>query len=291
MFGRRNPERAPELVPPKPNLELDMLDDLPIVPEPAASQARAAAAPTPEPAAPEPEPDPAWYTATPALLGPSVTQLLREAATSEQPSLDTAITQQLPVLEIESEPAPPPALWASEVGAALPTPATTLWGHQPPEADDPPAIPTLRSELGFDPNQFWPAVTPPTARLAPEPAPAEAPAAMPSTARANPESVIGPDDFFDGHYRSERGVRIQGNAHGSIESRQYILVEAGATVQADLTAQEIMVAGDFSGKISCHGRLEIMQSGAVQGVIETAALIVHEGGRLEGELHMRKPTE
>ncbi len=99
--------------------------------------------------------------------------------------------------------------------------------------------------------------------------------------------MIGPDDFFDGRYRSERGVRIQGNARGSIESRQYIFVEGGAQVEADLSAEDITISGDFKGKISCRRRLEVTDTGKIQGQVQTALLIVQEGGALDGELHMR----
>ena len=117
---------------------------------------------------------------------------------------------------------------------------------------------------------------------------AASPAAEPA-ARARPiaESVIGPDDFFDGRYRSERGVRIQGNARGSIESRQYIFVEGGAQVEADLSAEDITISGDFKGKISCRRRLEVTGTGKIQGQVQTALLVVQEGGALDGELHMR----
>jgi cytoskeletal protein CcmA (bactofilin family) len=114
------------------------------------------------------------------------------------------------------------------------------------------------------------------------------PAARP---RAISESVIGPDDFFDGHYRSERGVRIQGNARGSIESHQYIFVEDGAEVEADLSAEDITVAGSFKGKIECRRRLEITGSGKVHGQVQTVLLVVQEGGVIDGELHMREADD
>jgi cytoskeletal protein CcmA (bactofilin family) len=110
-------------------------------------------------------------------------------------------------------------------------------------------------------------------------------------AKSSSESVIGPDDFFDGRYRSERGVRIQGNARGSIESRQYIFVESGADVEADLSAEDITVAGSFNGKIECRRKLEVTGSGKVQGQVVTALLVVHEGGLVDGELHMHKDAE
>ncbi len=290
MFGRRNPDRAPEPqpAPQKPtNFSLDMLDDLPEFGQPEQPKAPAPASEQPKPPAPAPEQpkpvaegDPAWFAATPALLGPSVTQLLRQAGGESDP----AKTQQLPSVDLElSQPAAAP-VWEAQVGSAQPLPASAAERQPAP-------LPTLATELGFDPEEFWseqvpaPAVAlPPLAPVTPS---APAPAAA-ASARTSAESVIGPDDFFDGHYRSERGVRIQGNARGSIESRQYILVEAGAQVEADLAAQEIMIAGNFTGKITCQGRLEIAASGVVQGVITTAGLVVHEGGLLDGELHMRR---
>lgn len=115
-----------------------------------------------------------------------------------------------------------------------------------------------------------------------------APAAPVSRVKAAAESVIGPDDFFDGNYRSERGVRLQGNVHGSIESRQYIFVENGARVEASLSAEEITIAGEFSGTIECRQRLEISATGRVHGQVTTTLLVVHEGGLLDGELHMKQ---
>jgi cytoskeletal protein CcmA (bactofilin family) len=110
--------------------------------------------------------------------------------------------------------------------------------------------------------------------------------ALLSQVQAIAESVIGPDDFFDGRYRSERGVRIQGNARGSIESRQYIFVETGAAVEADLSAEDITVSGSFTGKIECRRRLEVTSTGQIHGQVQTALLVVQEGGKLDGELHM-----
>lgn len=115
--------------------------------------------------------------------------------------------------------------------------------------------------------------------------------AAPARAKSSVESVIGPDDFFDGNYRSERGVRLQGTVRGSIESRQYIFVESGATVEANLSAEDITVSGEFSGTIECRHRLEVTSTGQVRGQVTTALLVVQEGGLIDGELHMRRENQ
>jgi cytoskeletal protein CcmA (bactofilin family) len=182
----------------------------------------------------------------------------------------------------EPAPEPPPSDPAWHASA---TTTATLPAWEAPAAIAPPPAAPQPADAGA-----------PTILDIP-PVPVLRPAAAPTVTSTNAsggrskmtsESVIGPDDFFDGRYRSERGVRIQGNARGSIESRQYIFVESGADVEADLSAEDITVAGSFNGKIECRRKLEVTGSGKVQGQVTTALLVVHEGGLIDGELHMQK---
>jgi len=253
MFGRRNPDRPLDL--PQTDrqeiedLNLDLLDDLPDIggTDNATPAESAPAAPMPQEQPAAPVAEPAWQP-TPSILGPSVTRMLQTRA-------DAPAEEAVPRTDLGS---PPPR-----------TPAPPVYQPPAPIAQPAPAAP--------------PAPSAPPAAAAPA---AAVPAARPA-ARPIAESVIGPDDFFDGRYRSERGVRIQGNARGSIESRQYIFVEGGAQVEADLSAEDITISGDFKGKISCRRRLEVTGTGKIQGQVQTALLVVQEGGALDGELHMR----
>ncbi|MBA2362752.1 MAG: polymer-forming cytoskeletal protein [Chloroflexia bacterium] len=112
----------------------------------------------------------------------------------------------------------------------------------------------------------------------------------PQTQRAastGEESIIGAEDFFNGNYRSERGVRVQGRVEGSIESKGHILIEDQAQVMADMTAEDITVAGRYNGKVECRRRFEITPSGVVTGEINTDLLVVQEGGYFDGKLKMK----
>ncbi len=102
------------------------------------------------------------------------------------------------------------------------------------------------------------------------------------------ESVIGADDFFNGAYKSQRGVRVQGRVEGSIESKKHILIEEHAQVMADMTAEDIVVAGRFNGKVNCRRRFEITPTGIVTGEINTDLLVVQEGGYFDGKLKMKE---
>jgi cytoskeletal protein CcmA (bactofilin family) len=252
MFGRRNPDRPLDAPPPDvqdtEELNLDLLDDLPDFLENENSAPAQAAQPSPTP-----REQPAAPAPEPAWQ-PATPSILGPSVTRMLQS--RAEDESVPRTDLGS---PPPR-----------TPVAPVYQAPPPPVPAPPITQRLDTPA--------PAATALAAMPTAEPTP---------RARAIAESVIGPDDFFDGRYRSERGVRIQGNARGSIESRQYIFVEGGAQVEADLSAEDITISGDFKGKISCRRRLEVTGTGKIHGHVQTALLVVQEGGALDGELHMR----
>jgi cytoskeletal protein CcmA (bactofilin family) len=102
-------------------------------------------------------------------------------------------------------------------------------------------------------------------------------------------SVVGRDDALDGAIRVRQALRIFGRVTGSIESESSITIEEGAVVEADITATEVTIAGNYSGKLVCRERLEIRPSGFAKGEIETVRLMLHEGGFIDGALKMKRP--
>ncbi len=112
---------------------------------------------------------------------------------------------------------------------------------------------------------------------------------IPSASSAE-ESLIAADDSIEGTIRTKRGVRIMGTVKGAVESAQYVHIEENSKVDADVSADEVIIAGQYSGKLTCRQRLEIRATGRVSGQIETVKLMLHEGGYFDGELHMQKPS-
>lgn len=121
-----------------------------------------------------------------------------------------------------------------------------------------------------------------------ETAPVSMPSIPPPTQAAD-ESLIAREDTFDGKLKTTRGVRIAGTLSGNIESSQYVHIEENAKVSADIGAEEVIISGQYTGKLVCRQRLEIRATGRVSGEIETVKLMLHEGGYFDGELHMQKP--
>lgn len=111
------------------------------------------------------------------------------------------------------------------------------------------------------------------------------------SAAASDESVLAAGDRFEGTFRTARGLRIRGAVEGRIESESHVRIDEDAKVTADVSAEEVVIAGQYSGHLVCRQRLEILPTGRVSGTIETVTLMLHEGGYIDGELHMQKPTD
>ncbi len=59
-------------------------------------------------------------------------------------------------------------------------------------------------------------------------------------------------------------------------------------MKADITADEVVIGGEYNGKLVCRQRLEIRATGVVVGQVQTFRLMLHEGGSIDGELKMIK---
>jgi cytoskeletal protein CcmA (bactofilin family) len=110
-------------------------------------------------------------------------------------------------------------------------------------------------------------------------------------AATSSDSIVAVDDHIEGKLKTARGLRILGTLDGSVESARDVHIEEGARVNADISAEEVVIAGHYSGKLTCRQRLEIRPTGRVSGTIETVKLMLHEGGFVDGELHMQKPSD
>ncbi len=114
--------------------------------------------------------------------------------------------------------------------------------------------------------------------------------AIPAASGAN-ESVLAAEDRFEGKLKTSRGIRIMGTVEGNIQSDSHVHIDENAKVSADVSAEEVVIAGQYSGNLVCRQRLEILPTGRVSGSIETVKLMLHEGGYVDGELHMQKPND
>ena len=99
------------------------------------------------------------------------------------------------------------------------------------------------------------------------------------------DSVVAKDDHLEGTFTSRGTVVVMGSVKGRVEAVR-IRIEDGASVDADVIVDEAIIAGEFTGNLTCRERLEARSSGRINGRVETYKLMLHEGASVEGEMHM-----
>jgi cytoskeletal protein CcmA (bactofilin family) len=99
-------------------------------------------------------------------------------------------------------------------------------------------------------------------------------------------SLVDRHSTFDGNFRSQRDLRVEGELKGNVTCEGTLFVSEGATIAATVEAEHITVAGELSGELRCRGRLQILPSGRVRANVSTGSLVIQEGAIYEGQLEM-----
>lgn len=90
--------------------------------------------------------------------------------------------------------------------------------------------------------------------------------------------IIGGEDLF-----------IDGNVEGKITFQNSVLtVGPNATVKADITAREIVVRGRVNGKLEGGERVQIWNTGRVNGDIHADRVAIEEGAEVRGKMEAGK---
>lgn len=105
------------------------------------------------------------------------------------------------------------------------------------------------------------------------------------------ENVIGPSASLNGHFKADGGIRVDGIFEGEIETAGNVIISEEAKVIADITAQNVSVAGTVKGNINAIGRLEILATGRVWGDISVSSFLIDEGGFFYGQSTMQGDME
>ncbi len=83
-------------------------------------------------------------------------------------------------------------------------------------------------------------------------------------------------------------LRVHGKVEGTVASEHELLVGEGGEVDGEVTVGRLAVAGTVRGTVRVTERLVIHRTGRVFAEVFAAALLVDEGGVLEGQVHMTR---
>lgn len=96
-------------------------------------------------------------------------------------------------------------------------------------------------------------------------------------------TIVGQGAKLEGTVVSAGSLRIDGQVKGQINAEGDVLLSPQSQVEADIRAQNVVVAGRFKGSINVKGRAELSRGGRVDGDITSKTLVVEEGGVFQGQ--------
>jgi cytoskeletal protein CcmA (bactofilin family) len=96
-------------------------------------------------------------------------------------------------------------------------------------------------------------------------------------------TVIGLGAKLDGNIVSAGSLRIDGQVKGEISAEGDVMLSPQSQVEADIRAENVIVAGRFKGNITVKGRAELGRGGRIEGDITSKTLVVQEGGVFSGQ--------
>jgi cytoskeletal protein CcmA (bactofilin family) len=124
------------------------------------------------------------------------------------------------------------------------------------------------------------------ASLTPEPprraAPAPAPA--PASRQEHRESHISADLTIEGKIVGSGHIRIAGRFKGDVQVDGNVSLEAGARLEGHVKANVVSVGGELVGNIENAKRVELLETGVINGDVKAGSLTVAAGSRMRGQV-------
>lgn len=96
------------------------------------------------------------------------------------------------------------------------------------------------------------------------------------------ESVIAAGLTFEGKIEGSGHVRISGRFKGDVHVDGTLTVEAGAHLAGAVRAATVIVAGEIEGNIESAQKVELHQTGVLNGDVNAGSLSVAGGARMRG---------
>ena len=158
-----------------------------------------------------------------------------------------------------------------------------LWKDSPtgtsPAATSPPGM-TPAPHHHREPEKTNVASLTPEAPRRPAPAPAPAPAAR----QEHRESHISADLTIEGKIIGSGHIRIAGRFKGDVQVDGNVSLEAGARLEGHVKANVVSVGGELIGNIENAKRVELLETGVINGDVKAGSLTVAAGSRMRGQV-------
>lgn len=102
------------------------------------------------------------------------------------------------------------------------------------------------------------------------------------------KSLIAQGSQISGNFRFTDGLRVDGgvigNIHASNDEPSLLVISEAATVTGEIHADHIIINGTVKGPIYASLMLELQPKARIEGDVHYAALEMHQGALVAGQL-------
>ena len=109
-------------------------------------------------------------------------------------------------------------------------------------------------------------------------------ARRPVSSREVKESVIGSDITIEGKIDGTGHIRIAGRFKGDVNVEGNLTIEQGAKLTGGVKANAVVIAGELEGNILDASRVELQESGVMNGDLKAGTFTVAAGSRMRGRV-------
>ena len=147
-----------------------------------------------------------------------------------------------------------------------------------------------------------PAAPAPSAAPAPQREPASVASLSPDTPRRpapapapqrsdTKESHIASDLTIEGKISGTGHVRIAGRFKGDVQVDGNVTLDTGAKLEGHVKAAVVVVSGELIGNIDGAKRVELLETGVINGDVKAGSLTVAAGSRMRGQVEFGYDAE
>lgn len=102
-------------------------------------------------------------------------------------------------------------------------------------------------------------------------------------------TMLGPTIVGSGELTGQEDLVIKGTFKGKIQlPKNSLFIEAGAQVEADIEAANVILNGNLTGTILASGKAQVSSSGKMKGDITAAKVSILDGAQFKGSIKIKK---
>jgi cytoskeletal protein CcmA (bactofilin family) len=131
-------------------------------------------------------------------------------------------------------------------------------------------------------DQGTPDPAPEKAASASTPSPLETHRQTASSRNEPKESVVAAGLTIEGKIEGTGHIRIAGTFKGDVHVQGNLTIEAGAKLTGGVRADTVVIGGELEGNIDTASRVELLQTGILNGDLKAGSLTVAAGSRMRG---------